>query len=120
MAKKTGLGNNPLAWITNTSQKPNSKKVSSEVTKFTSSAIPKFRSFKVKLSVLLREDQLSFLEKLIREIMTNRNKTNRKERITKNTIIRSLIDVLRNLEVDKTNIADEAELLKRIRQRINL
>jgi len=121
MPKKTGLGDNPLSWIADTSKKPKDKpkEESSELTNLRTTEVPKFRSFEVKLSVLLRENQLDFLEKLTREIMTKRDSGNKKERITKNTIIRTLIDVLKDLDMDKTNIPDESELLKRIREKIN-
>lgn len=125
MPKKTGLGDNPLSWIVDTSKKSKDKpklkpkEVSSELTDLSTTEVPKFRSFDVKLSVLLRENQLDFLEKLTREIMTSRDSGNKKERITKNTIIRTLIDILKDLDMDKTNIPDETELLKRIREKIN-
>jgi len=121
MAKKTGLGDNPLEWIADTSKKSKdkSKNESSELTDSSTSEVPKFESFEVKLSVLLRENQLHFLQKLAREIMTRRDSGNKKERITKNTIIRTLIDALKDLEINKTNIPDETELFKRIREKIN-
>jgi len=121
MAKKTGLGDNPLEWIADTSKKSKhkSKNESSELTDSRTSEVPKFESFEVKLSVLLRENQLDFLQKLTREIMTSRDSGNKKERITKNTIIRTLIDALKDLEINKTNIPDETELFKRIREKIN-
>ncbi len=122
MPKKTGLGDNPLDWIVDTSKKAKHKpkKESSEPTNSKTTEVPKFRSFEVKLSVLLRENQLDFLEKLTREIMTSRDSGNKKERITKNTIIRTLIDALKDLEINKMNIPDETELFKRIREKINL
>jgi hypothetical protein len=64
--------------------------------------------------VLLRDDQLEFLARLTREIMKNRTSEHNEERITKNTILRALIDNLKALELDVRNIPDEAELTKRI------
>lgn len=121
MPKKTGLGDNPLDWIvdTNKQSKDKPKDNSSELTNSGTTKVPKFRSFEVKLSLLLRENQLGFLEKLTREIMTSRDSGNKKERITKNTIIRTLIDALKDLDINKTNIPNETELLKRIREKIN-
>lgn len=121
MAKRTGLGDNPLNWIADTSKEPKNKpkEASSELTQLRTPGVPKFRSFEVKLSILLRENQLGFLEKLTREIMTSRDSGNKKERITKNTIIRTLIDALKALDINKTNIPNETELLKRIREKIN-
>jgi hypothetical protein len=136
--KKTGLGEDPLSWITDTSEeteakrkpKPKPKEArrsgtsevieseSSELRKIRTSEVPKFQTFEVKLSILLREDQLDFLEQLTREIMTSRDSANKKERITKNTILRAFIDAFKDLDVDTESIPDEEELLKRIKERI--
>jgi hypothetical protein len=76
--------------------------------------LPKYQRLDVKLYVLLRDDQLEFLARLTRQIMKNRTSTYKIERITKNTIIRALIDNLKELELDVRNIPDETELTKRI------
>lgn len=76
--------------------------------------LPKYQRLDVKLYVLLRDDQLEFLAKLTREIMKNRTSAYKVERITKNTIIRALIDNLKDLELDVRNIPDETVLAKRI------
>ena len=90
-------------------------KDSSEVQKFRTSEGMKFETFEVKLSVLLRQDQLEFLERQVREIMGNRDRDNRKERITKNTVVRICLDALRDMEFDTANIPDEEELRRRVR-----
>jgi hypothetical protein len=76
--------------------------------------VPKYQRLDVKLYVLLRDDQLEFLARLTRQIMKNRTSEYKIERITKNTIIRALIDNLKELELDVRNIPDETELAKRI------
>jgi hypothetical protein len=76
--------------------------------------LPKYQRLDVKLYVLLRDDQLEFLARLTREIMKNRTSAYKKERITKNTIIRALVDNLKELKLDVRNIPDEIELTKRI------
>lgn len=76
--------------------------------------VPKYQQLDVKLYVLLRDDQLEFLARLTREIMKNRTSEFKTERITKNTIIRALIDNLSGLTLDVQNIPDEGELTKRI------
>jgi hypothetical protein len=76
--------------------------------------VPKYQQLDVKLYVLLRDDQLEFLAKLTREIMKNRTSEFKIERITKNTIIRALIDNLSELTLDVQDVPDEAELTKRI------
>lgn len=144
MGKRTGLGDNPLNWIADTSSSEEAtieenfksksedeptgkaekgldeiqKSITSELSNLETSVVPKFKSFEVKLSILLREDQLEFLEKLTREIMSKRDSKNKRERITKNTVLRACVDVLRNLDIDKVNIPDENELRRRIQDRI--
>lgn len=147
MVKKTGMGSTPLAWVQDTSQKavpeiPRAPKVARrkperktekkelgngkseekeppEVQKLESSKVPKFETFEVKLSILLRGDQLEFLEKLTREVMKKRDRANRQERITKNTVVRACIDALRQVEFDTANIPDEDGLRQRIQAGVN-
>jgi hypothetical protein len=80
--------------------------------------VPKYKQLDVKLYVLLRDEQLEFLAKLTRDIMKNRTSEYKTERITKNTILRALIDNLKELELDVRNIPDEAELAKQISEAI--
>ena len=87
----------------------------SEVQKLETSEVAKFETFEVKLSVLLRNDQLEFLERLVREIMGSRGRDCRKERITKNTVVRVCLDVLQGVGFDRVDISDEEELLRRVR-----
>ena len=114
--KKTGLGENPLNWIKKTSEVPKSE--TSELSKFRTSEVPKFRRYEVKLSILISKEQLLFLEELVKDIMSKRDRLHKKERITKNSIIRSLIDLLREIDFDRENIEDEEELKRRIFERI--
>ena len=63
--KKTGLGKDPLSWITPTSiekEETETKTRNVVVPKKRSSKenIPKFQTFDVRLTSLLREDQLEF------------------------------------------------------------
>ncbi len=75
---------------------------------------PKFETFPVKLTVRLSDEQLEFLSSLERKIMRNRSAHNRAERITKNSVIRSIINVLMNVKLDTKEIGDEPELERRI------
>lgn len=72
---------------------------------------PKFKTFDIKLSILLRHDQLEWLSSIERKVMKNRSSKNKKERITKNTIIRACLDLIKELDFDVREIADEAEFL---------
>ncbi|HOK57158.1 MAG TPA: hypothetical protein PLF90_07500 [bacterium] len=123
--KKRGLGKDPLSWISSTiaeerEETIEEKKVESIEKKDEEKVekLPKFKTFEVRLTTLLREDQLEFLEKLIRDIHKNREPQYRKERITKNTLIRVFIDAFQNVNFNIKNIPDEEELLKRVLEKI--
>lgn len=116
-AKKKVLGVDPLSWI---KEKENSKSIRIEdiVGGSESKPQPKFENYGIKLTVRLNEKQLDYLSSLEREIMKNRSSKNKRERITKNSIIRSLINVFEqnSSDLEKAEIADENELEKRIRK----
>ena len=118
--KKKVLGVDPLSWIKETKiKKPNQleEKFSFKKTEATEKTTkPKFESYDVKLTIRLNEAQLDFLTNLEREIMKKRSKQNKKERITKNSIIRSMLNVFskHEIEFNKSEIPDEDELTKRI------
>jgi len=117
--RKKVLGTDPLSWITPTSltkEEGDPNLQTSEHTNFISSKLPKFRTYEVKLTLRLREDQLEFLNKLEREIMKKRSKPNRKERITKNSILRAMIDAFSEVNIDTAEIAEESELVSRLKK----
>ncbi|MEW6103760.1 MAG: hypothetical protein AB1630_08130 [bacterium] len=87
--------------------------------KVLSSKLPKFRTFEHRLTILLKESNLSFLSELEKKIMRSRNPKNKRERITKNSIIRACLDAVSNLSIDTGEIPDEKELLRRIERAIN-
>lgn len=120
--RKTGLGKDPLSWINSTiitdKESEEEKKEEIIAVKKDVVKIPKFQTFEVRLTALLREDQLEFLEKLIRDIHKNREPQYRKERITKNTLIRVFIDAFRNVKFDIKNIPDEETLLERVLEKV--
>ncbi|MCM8832611.1 MAG: hypothetical protein NC816_01625 [Candidatus Omnitrophica bacterium] len=119
--RKGGLGKDPLSWISSTvkeEQEQKSEVIQKKEEKREVKEIPKFKTFEVRLTTLLREDQLEFLEKLIRDIHRNREPQYRKERITKNTLIRVFIDAFRNVNFNIKNIPDEEELLNRILEKV--
>ena len=126
MTKKKALGVDPLSWIRPTintdeeSQKAEDSSVantdetpSSEMLQKKDEKIPKFQTYEIKLTLRLKEDQLEFLSRLEREIMKNRSSVNRRERITKNSIIRAMIGAFGSLSIDTKEIGDENELIER-------
>lgn len=124
--KKTGLGKDPLSWITPTVPDKGSVKATERLprsrrtpdTSGRKESLPKFQTFDVRLTSLLREDQLDFLDKLIRDIQKNRSREYKKERITKNTLIRVFIDAFMETKIDTSNIPDEEILLERAKEKM--
>ncbi len=133
MSRRKALGADPLSWIKPTvqvdDQRPLKENELDTSTSGTASAervqasknsrVPKFQTYEIKLTLRLGEDQLEFLSKLEREIMKKRSPVNRKERITKNTILRAMINAARNLDIDTSEIGDETELINRFRWGFN-
>ena len=132
VARKKVLGVDPLSWIKPTvhvNEKPQEieKKEALRTNKalppgvpHKSKNVPKFQTYEIKLTVRLKEDQLEFLSRLEREIMKNRSRANRRERITKNSIIRAIIDIFKNLNIDTSEIGDEDELIKKLKRTTGL
>ncbi|MCD6351269.1 MAG: hypothetical protein J7M26_04020 [Armatimonadetes bacterium] len=127
--RKRGMGRDPLSWIgEGTKQEsrgaaPTEEKVGereeverpAEAPPMLESAtreVPKFATL-VPVTARLSESQVEFLETMERRIMRNRRR--RRERITKNTIIRAALELLMALDWDHTDIADEEELVQRIK-----
>jgi len=115
--KKTGLGKNPLDWIKPTIEEKRRKK-KKEKARVEKRDIPKYQTFDVRLTVLLKDEHLDFLEKLAREIKKNRTREFRKERITKNTLIRCFIEAFSKAKINTKNIPDEETLLTRLLEKI--
>jgi hypothetical protein len=134
MTKKKALGVDPLSWIKPTidvdeePQKAEKESVpridnmpssssdempSHETLQKDDKKIPKFQTYEIKLTLRLRENQLEFLSRFEREIMKNRSPVNRRERITKNSILRAMIDAFGSLSIETNEIGDEDELKKR-------
>jgi hypothetical protein len=130
VSKRKVLGADPLSWIKPTVQIHDKEGLErNELDTTTASVemvltsrnsrVPKFQTYEIKLTLRLGEDHLEFLSKLEREIMKKRSPANRKERITKNSILRAMINAAKNLDIDTNEIGDETELIDRLRQGFN-
>jgi hypothetical protein len=130
VSKRKVLGADPLSWIKPTVQIHDKEGLErNELDTTTASVemvltsrnsrVPKFQTYEIKLTLRLGEDHLEFLSKLEREIMKKRSPANRKERITKNSILRAMINAAKNLDIDTNEIGDETELIDRFRQGFN-
>ena len=107
--EKTSEGVNPNIWI----RPPEEKSIKSGITGTPRDSKPetppKYKTFDV-LTLRISSEDFEFLHNLEREIMKNRSRENRKERITKNSIIRAMLACLKNVEFDRKDIPDENEL----------
>lgn len=113
--KKQGLGLNPLDNII--PDKTNGETTVKSI-KPSKSKTLKHLKFKdcEKLLISIRPEQLEFLERLLKKIMRERSTEYKEERITKNTIVRTAIDILKRVEnrIDTVNIPNESVLFARI------
>lgn len=114
--KKSGLGKDPLSWIAPTIPEKQRKKA--QKNNIVKQSVPKFQTFDIRLTVPFSQDHLSFLDKIQREILKNREPQYKKERITKNSIIRACIDAFKDVQLNLKNIPDEESLLKRLKEKI--
>jgi len=113
-------GRRPLGPGTTVNEKPDSEALalnqanpashSWERPRSSARGIPKFETFRVKLTARLNDQQLEFLSGLERRIMRSRSAHNRSERITKNSIIRAAMNALMEAELDTREIGSELEL----------
>lgn len=130
MSKRKVLGADPLSWIKPTIRGENDRNAQEneefnhslneakkpDIDRGENREIPKFQTYEVMLTLRLREDQLEFLSKLEREIMKSRSRNNKKERITKNSIIRAIIDAARDIDINAREIGEEKELVTRFKK----
>ena len=111
--EKTSEGVNPNIWI----RQPEGKSISSGIGGTARDpkpeTPPKYKTFDV-LTLRISSEDFEFLQKLEREIMKSRSKENRKERITKNSIMRAMLACLKNVKFDREDIPDENELRVRM------
>lgn len=129
--KKKALGSDPLSWIkptvsindeTDSGHEPDTPQNRGLVERDRSKGedisqiVPKFETYQVRLTVRFNEEHLEFLSGLERSIMRNRSARNRGERITKNSIIRSLVNLASQITLDANEIRNEKELEMRIRE----
>jgi hypothetical protein len=96
--------------------KENDNVITHDSHKITSYENHKATSYEIRLTLPVNKDQFRFLEELELQIKTKREKAYRKERITKNNIIRALIEYLQtNIQtIDLDNIRDDEDLKVRI------
>ena len=69
-----------------------------------------------RITLPLRREQLENLIHLERKIMGNRSRGSKKQRITKNSLIRIYVDLMLSVTINTREISDEKELGKRYKQ----
>ncbi len=112
--KKSSSGGIPAnIWGNQSENETKSAGITSAALGIQTKVVPKYKTFDALTLRISRED-FEFLHNLERDIMKNRSSENRKERITKNTIVRAMLSCFRNIKFDKDEIPNEAELRARI------
>ncbi len=112
-SEKKSEGVNSNIWIRQPEESSFKSGISGPVKSSKPKTPPKYETFDV-LTLRITSEDFEFLQKLEREIMKNRSKQNKKERITKNGIIRAMLACLRNVKFDTKEIPDENELRVRM------
>ena len=107
--ENAGDGVNLNIWIRPPDEKDVRSSITGTVQDSKPETPPKYKTFDV-LTLRISGEDFEFLHNLEREIMKNRSRENRKERITKNSIIRAMLACLKNVKFDRKNIPDENEL----------
>ncbi len=123
--RKQGMGKDPLSWIgegpATRAAQPARAAADAEPLE-TAPALepkpdtgegPKFMTL-VPVTARLSEPEVEWLDAAERRIMRNRHR--KTERITKNTLLRAAVEVLMSIDCDYTDIADEEELVARLKQ----
>ena len=113
MANEKKGGVDPNIWIRQPETKLDNGGVPGAGTDAENSSVPKYAALEV-LTLRISEEDLEFLRGLERDIMKRRSSRNRKERITKNTVVRAMLGCFRNVRFDKREIPDEKELRARL------
>lgn len=127
--RKRGMGSDPLSWIgegsgeIGTGRKSREKarevreSTSESVGQLATPLVPKFMTL-VPVTARLTDEQVEWLDAAERRIM--RSRTRRRERITKNTLLRAAVSLLMALPWDHRDIADEEELVERLKEAAGL
>ncbi len=114
MAKKKSAGGIPAdIWRKQPENGARSAGIAGTALGIQTDVLPKYKTFDVITLRISRAD-FEFLHNLERDIMKNRSSENKKERITKNTVVRAMLSCFRNIKFDKDEIPNEAELRARI------
>ena len=111
--EKTSSGVDPNIWIRPPEERDGKDSIGSTTLASEPETLPKYKTFDV-VTLRISHEDFEFLHNLEREIMKNRSRDNKKERITKNSIMRAMLGCLKNVKFDRKDIPDENELRIRI------
>ena len=111
--EKTSGGVDPNIWIRPPEERDGKDSIGSTTLVSEPETLPKYKTFDV-VTLRISHEDFEFLHNLEREIMKNRSRENKKERITKNSIMRAMLGCLKNVKFDRKDIPDENELRIRI------
>jgi ABC-type dipeptide/oligopeptide/nickel transport system ATPase component len=75
----------------------------------------------IRMTLPLPASSLTLLDEIERTIFTKRDiKLRSKQRITKNNVVRDWISLLKEVEIDWTNIKDDTDLTARLRKTLKI
>jgi hypothetical protein len=82
---------------------------------------PKVVEQEIRMTLPLPASSLTLLDEIERTIFTKRDiKLRSKQRITKNNVVRDWISLLKEVEIDWTNIKDDTDLTARLRKTLKI
>ena len=107
----------PHSPIETKQESPQEKKQIKKNNKITEDTEPVIIEQEIRMTLPLPASSLSYLDQIERTIFTKRDLKHRsKQRITKNNVVRCWISLLKEIEIDWTNIKDDADILNRLRK----
>jgi hypothetical protein len=107
----------PLFAIAEKQEPVRTKKAEKKVKTATVESIPKVVEQEIRMTLPLPAISLTLLDKIERMIFTKRDiKLRSKQRITKNNFVRDWISLLKEVDIDWTNIKDDTDLTARLRK----
>jgi hypothetical protein len=115
--QSTKLDTPPLSAIAEKQEPVRTRKVEKKVKTATVESTPKVVEQEIRMTLPLPASSLTFLDEIERTIFTKRDiKLRSKQRITKNNVVRDWISLLKEVEIDWTNIKDDTDLTARLRK----
>ena len=103
--------------VENNQEEKHIQEVEKKDKKVTTKEEPSMEEQEIRMTLPLPESSLTFLDQIERTIFIKRDIKHRsKQRITKNNVARIWISLLKEIEIDWSNIKDDADLTTRLKK----